>query len=304
MVNLDIIQSDNAKVASVDQASWHLSAISNREISGAEYHHNPEIGEDTWGYVLDTGVRVTHSEFEGRAEHGFSAFDENYDDTAGHGTHVAGSIAGKRYGVTKKANIVNVKVFDGLSTTNDAILQGIEWAIDDIIAKNRTGKAVMNMSFGSGKNSIFNDLIKEGLENDIISFVAAGNEMQDVANVSPAEYELSFTVGAIQPDWEIWASASRGGSNFGEEINIMAPGAEITSAWIGSDTELETINGTSMATPHVAGLALYAISEHSITTAKELWDHLIDNGTPNVIGGELKGSPNLLANNGNSKQDS
>ena len=291
-----------------DAVPWHLAAISNRDNKGSVFHHESNGGNGTWAYVVDSGIRASHSEFEDRAEAGWSGYDDDGSDPSGHGTHVAGLIAGKTCGSAPKANVVGVKVFDLIGTETAILIEGIEWAINEIKTKDRIGKAVLNLSLSGQRldneeDDMMLNVLKEAADDNILSIVAAGNEASPAANVTPAFSNAVFTVGAIQPDYTIWRHGS-GGSNYGPEIDLMAPGAEIKSAYHHGDDSFYTTNGTSMATPLVAGLACYAMSVHGITDIVDLRKHLIDNGTPDVLGGDLRDSPDLLANNGNDMQES
>jgi len=302
---IDYIEGDileTRDVVTQEDAPWGLGAISHRVPGSDEYIYDEAAGEATFAYVVDSGIRETHEQFEGRATAAWTAFDGDHEDTNGHGTHVAGTIAGRDYGVAKKAHVLAAKVSQGADSSTSIIVDGISWAIDDIIARNRTGKAVVNLSLGGGRSLVLDDLINDGVARGVVIVAAAGNENQPVSNVSPAAAESAITVGAVNSDFEIWVDHKKQGSNFGPEIDIFAPGVNVVSAGIASDKAKVALTGTSMASPHVAGLVLYAMSVDGICGVEAITERLLENGTPGVIRGDLRGSVNLIANNGNSEQ--
>ncbi|CAI6090477.1 hypothetical protein V2G26_005958 [Clonostachys chloroleuca] len=279
-------------------ATWGLRSISHRQPGGDNYIYDENAGADTYAYVIDSGIRITHEEFEGRAEQAWTAYGDDHEDKIGHGTHCAATIGGKNYGVTKKTKLIGVKVFDQNSTTTSIIIEGIAWAFDDIIAKNRVGKAVLSMSLGGTYSPTMNRILKNAARHGIIPVAAAGNDAQDISKGSPSSAEGVITVGAIDSDWTVYEK-----SNFGKNLSLYAPGVMIESAGHTNDTSIVKKTGTSMACPHVAGLALYAMTVDGITGTDNVKKHLLKNATPDKIYGDLNGSPNLIANNGNSQQE-
>ncbi|KND91060.1 Alkaline proteinase [Tolypocladium ophioglossoides CBS 100239] len=278
-------------------APWGLGTISHRTSGSTDYIHDTNAGLNTFAYVVDTGVRLTHQEFEGRAVFGYTAFPGDTADTFGHDTHVAGTIGGKTYGVAKKAQIVAVKVFQGSSSATSIILQGFNWAANDIVAKGRANNSAINMSLGGSKSEAFNSAVNAASSKGVLSIVAAGNEAQDAANVSPASAATAVAVGALDSSWSIASY-----SNFGTTLKIFAPGSNVLSAWYRSDTDTNTISGTSMATPHTVGLALNAISVHGVTGVAGITNFLKSTATKDKVTGAIKGSPNAIGNNNNSAQ--
>ncbi|CAM1500527.1 Fc.00g096890.m01.CDS01 [Cosmosporella sp. VM-42] len=278
-------------------ATWGLGTVSQRAKGYSYYLYDSLAGSNTYAYVVDTGVRITHSEFEGRATTAYTAFPGKWDDTQGHGTHVAGIIAGKTYGVAKNAQIVGVKVFDGSGTTTTSVVMGgIDWAINDIIGHSRTASAVINLSISGGKSSSLNKLIDTAFKSGVITVVAAGNSGATAQNYSPASALRAITVGAIDSNWNMASF-----SNFGSNVKIFAPGVGVVSAWLDSDTATAMLDGTSMACPHVAGLVLYGFSVNQIASAGILtW--LQKTSTAKRIVGGVRGSANLIGNNGNTLQ--
>jgi len=243
-------------------APWGISRISQESPSGsgdsnnisATYEYDSSAGEGVTAYVIDTGVNIAHKEFEGRAEFGTNTAGGSDEDGQGHGTHVAGTIAGRTFGVAKKASIVAVKVLDDNgSGTNAGVIAGVEWVAQD--ARRRRGKAVANMSLGGTFSAAVNAAVEAVIEDGITFGVAAGNENVDAANSSPASVSTAITVGATDPD-----DSRAVYSNFGSTVDIFAPGTDIESAWIGSTSATNVISGTSMACPHVVGLAAYLIA--------------------------------------------
>ncbi|KAM0345552.1 hypothetical protein ACHAPU_006481 [Fusarium lateritium] len=278
-------------------APWGLGTVSHRVKGSTSYIYDTNAGSGTFAYIVDTGIRATHSEFEGRAQAVYTAFSGDNADSAGHGTHVAGTIAGKTYGVSKKATIQAVKVFQGSSSSTSIILAGFNWAANDIISKGRTTKSVVNMSLGGGYSASFNNAIESASGSGIISAIAAGNDGANAANTSPASAPSAITVGAIDSNWAIASY-----SNYGTVLDIFGPGTNVLSAWYTSNTATNTISGTSMATPHIAGLVLYGISVNGVSGVSGVTNWLKTTATSGKITGSLRSSPNLIGNNGNSAQ--
>jgi oryzin len=255
-------------------APWGLSSMSHKaaNTSGSDYVYDSVAGEGTFAYIIDTGmiwrqllhnsvetnmdtgVLDTHEEFEGsRAIKGYNAVpDVPFEDVDGHGTHVAGTICGKTYGVAKKASCVSIKVFNGGSASTETILNAYEWAVNDITEQGREATAVISMSLGGSFSEAENNALEAAYDSGILTVVAAGNDGEDASDYSPASSPNAITVGAYD------SSNTRADfSNYGEVVDIFGPGVAIESAWIGGDDATESLDGTSMATPHIAGLALY-----------------------------------------------
>ncbi|KAL1916728.1 uncharacterized protein VTP21DRAFT_5432 [Calcarisporiella thermophila] len=272
-----------------EDAPWGLVRISHRDnpiASGIrEYVYDPNGGAGQVVYILDTGVNIKHEEFEGRARIGKTFYEGTGEDDLGHGTHVAGIVGGKTYGVAKKAEIVSVKVLgpDGSGSTS-TIIAGLEW-----VNKNADkGKSVVNMSLG-GPRSIALDLaVREVTNNNTIVVVAAGNSNFDSCFFSPAGSPGVISVAATQED-----DKRASYSNFGFLCTtLFAPGTQIPSAWIGSTTEVKTISGTSMASPHVAGAVAVMLGREGPLTPSQVKKRLQDNATKNKVSDAR--SPNLL----------
>jgi oryzin len=242
---------------------------------------------------VDSGIRTSHEDFGGRAELGYNVFNDSGVDTLGHGTHVAGTVIGSKYGVAKKARAVGVKVFQSTGTSMSTILKGYDWAIDDIISKGLQNSSVINLSLGGGFSEAFHEALTDATAAGILSIVAAGNDDMDADLYSPASSPKALTVGAMDKKFSRFVL-----SNWGEPLDIFAPGVDVLSADISSDTAASFKTGTSMAAPHVAGMALEAISVHGITGPEAITKHILKNGLRGVVKGNLKGSVNLMANLG------
>ncbi|RGP66200.1 hypothetical protein FLONG3_8929 [Fusarium longipes] len=279
-------------------STWGLGTISHRKKGFTNYYYHKSSGSDSYAYVVDSGVRTTHKEFQGRAKRGWTAFRKDHTDRLGHGTHVAGILIGKTYGVAKKAKVISVKVFQGDSADLSVIMAGIEWAVNDIIKKKRQEFSVINLSLGvNGVSAALNDIIKNAAKAGVIVVVAAGNQGKPAKMTSPASAPQAITVGAIDSNWKIpsW-------SNYGSVVDVLAPGVDIISAsWL-SDTGTYIEDGTSMACPHVAGLVLYAQSVYGIVGVDTTTKFITKYATNNKIVGARRGSPNRVANNNNIAQ--
>ncbi|KAH6986347.1 peptidase S8/S53 domain-containing protein [Ilyonectria sp. MPI-CAGE-AT-0026] len=276
-------------------STWGLGSISHRKPGYREYVYESSAGRGTWAYVVDTGVYTAHAEFEGRAFPGYNAVpNTKMADTNGHGTHCAGIIASKTYGVAKKAKIMAVKVLDGSSSTTDIVLDGFMWAVSNITnTPGRAANAVISLSLGGGKSAAFNAAIGAAYKRGVLVVAAAGNSNVDAALSSPGSAPGALTVGASDKD-DNRASFS----NYGSVVDLFAPGLAITSLGITSKTATATMSGTSMSCPHVAGLALYLKAKESIVSPGATTTRIKNLATKNVIIGPGIGSPNRLAYNG------
>ncbi|PYH79294.1 Allergen Asp f 13 [Aspergillus uvarum CBS 121591] len=278
-------------------APWGLGCISHRGQNSTDYIYDDSAGIATYAYIVDTGILSSHDEFGGRVLLAYNAAGGQHVDGVGHGTHVAGIIGGRTYGVAKRATLVSVKVFVGESSSTSVILDGFNWAVNDIVSKNRTSKSVINMSLGGSYSSTFNDAVENAFDEGVLSIVAAGNENRDASRTSPASAPDAVTVAAINR-----RNSRSNFSNYGSFVDIFAPGEDILSSWIGSDTTTRSISGTSMATPHVAGLTMYLMALENLSTPAAVTARLKALATRNVVT-NTAGSPNLLAYNGNGRAD-
>lgn len=284
-------------------APWGLARISHRERltfgTFSKYLYSTDGGEGVDVYVIDTGTNIEHVDFEGRANWGKTIPTNDDDlDGNGHGTHCSGTIAGHKYGVAKKANIYAVKVLgsNGSGTMSD-VVKGVEWAVTRHLeqvkaAKDGSGKkgfkgSAANMSLGGGKSVALNLAVNAAVDAGIHFAVAAGNDNRNSCNYSPAAAEKAVTVGA-----STLADERAYFSNFGKCNDIFAPGLNILSAWTGSKYATNIISGTSMASPHIAGLLAYFLSlqpdqdsAYSVAeiTPKHLKNTLISVGTAGTL---------------------
>jgi len=259
-INNDTLASPDIKVQK--GAPWGLARISHRNklslSTFTKYEYAANAGDGVDVYVIDTGIYVEHKDFEGRAYWGRTVPENDVDEDAnGHGTHCAGTIASKTYGVAKKAHVIAVKVLgsNGSGTMSD-VVAGVEWAAEQAQVKAKSGKvkgSVANMSLGGGKSPSLDNTVNAATKVGLHFAVAAGNENRDACNSSPAAAEEAFTTGASTiGDERAYFS------NFGPCVDGFAPGLNIKSTW--NDGSVNTISGTSMASPHVAGVLAYLLS--------------------------------------------
>jgi subtilisin family serine protease len=286
--NVDYIQQDARVEASTLQSSptWGLDRIDQRALplSGG-YSYTP-TGAGVNAYIIDTGIRFAHNEFGGRAVSGYDAIDGGTaDDCNGHGTHVAGTVGGSTYGVAKGVKLYGVRVLDCQgSGTNSGVIAGMDW-----VTANRVLPAVVNMSLGGGASTAVDDATSRMIGAGVTVVVAAGNENQNACNVSPSRVAAAITVGATTR-----TDARASYSNFGSCVDIFAPGSGITSAWFNSNTATSTIDGTSMASPHVAGVAALYLQGTPAAVPATVVNAIITTATTGKVTGGGTGSPNLL----------
>jgi len=258
--------------------SWGLDRTDQRALPLSNSFTASAYGAGVDVYVVDTGVSTTHTDFSGRLRSGFSAINDGRgsNDCNGHGTHVAGTAAGTTYGVAKAASIIPVRVLDCAgSGSNTGVIAGLDW----IIANHSAGvAAVANMSLGGGASLALDTAVQNAINDGVVMAVAAGNSNANACNYSPARAANAITVGATDRT-DVRASYS----NFGSCLDIFAPGTSITSAWINSSTAINTISGTSMASPHVAGVAAALLSANPTLSPADISSMLRSSATPNVV---------------------
>ncbi len=267
--------------------SWGLDRVDQRNLPLNSSYSYTTTGSGVNVYVVDTGVRISHSTFGGRAVNGYDAVDNDNvaQDGNGHGTHVAGTIAGSQYGVAKNARIVGVRVLNNSgSGTLAGVVAGIDW-----VARNAVKPAVANLSLGGGANSSIDDAVRRAIAAGVTFAVAAGNSNANASGFSPARVGEAITVGATER-----TDARASYSNFGSILDIFAPGSSITSAWHTGDSATNTISGTSMATPHVAGAAARYLQSNPSATPAQVASYLIAQSTPSKVTSPGSGSPNRL----------
>jgi serine protease len=272
--------------ATQSNATWGLDRIDQRDLPLSSTYTYDTTASNVNAYVIDTGIRTTHSQFGGRAVSGFDAIDGGAaTDCNGHGTHVAGTVGGSTYGVAKGVRLVAVRVLDCQGNGTDAgVIAGIDW-----VTQNHVKPAVANMSLGGGASTALDNALRSSVAAGVTYVVAAGNESQNACNVSPARVAEAITVGSTT------SSDGRSSfSNFGTCLDLFAPGSSITSAWSTSDTATNTISGTSMASPHVAGVAALYLAANPTASPSAVASALIASSTPNKVTSAGSGSPNRL----------
>ncbi|KAI0892898.1 subtilisin-like protein [Annulohypoxylon nitens] len=273
--------------------TWGLGRISHRGAGIPTYVD--ENDDPTYAYMLDTGIRVTHQEFGGRATWGQNFIDGSQDvDDNGHGTHTAATVGGNTVGVNNSTRLIAVKVLDENSSGAwSGMIAGIQWAVKDAQSQGRITRSVINMSIGGPKYQPLNDCVKSAVDAGMTVVAAACNYGVDACTYSPASAPEAITVAAVdesdtRPNW----------SNYGACVDIFGPGDNIYSAWNDADTSYQVLSGTSMASPHVAGLITYLFSREFISGQVDVNNRLIELGTQNKVQNP-NGSPNLIAFNGN-----
>ncbi|MEJ2858328.1 MULTISPECIES: S8 family serine peptidase [unclassified Saccharothrix] len=283
-----VYQDGTARIADTQtNATYGIDRVDQRNLPlDTRYTYNTTASNVTT-YVLDTGIRKSHTEFEGRASYGYDFVDEDPEaqDCNGHGTHVSGTIGGKTWGVAKKTKLVAVRILGcGGSAPDSDGVEGIEW-----IARNAVKPAVVNGSFTFDTAGIGDEAIARLNAAGITFVVAAGNSSADACNTGPARNTKVIAVGATD-NQDNRASFS----NYGSCVDIFAPGNNITSASHSSDTGNATMSGTSMASPHVAGGAALYLSGNPSASPADVLKALADNATSGVVKNPGTGSPNKL----------
>jgi subtilisin family serine protease len=268
-------------------ADWGLDRIDQRSRSLSGTFRPTDDGSSVHAYVIDTGVRISHKQFRGRASYGydFVGHDRTASDCNGHGTHVAGTIAGATYGVAKRARIVAVRVLDcdGFGWMSD-IIDGVDW-----VTRHAIRPAVANMSLGGDTDPALDRAVARSIASGVTYTVAAGNDNVSAARQSPADVPSAITVGATDA-----VDRRASFSNFGALVDIFAPGVDITSASRASDTGTAVLSGTSMAAPHVAGAAALVLDAHPHWSPKRVRDYLVTHATTGRVTNRGSGSPNRL----------
>ncbi|HEY0591504.1 MAG TPA: S8 family serine peptidase, partial [Thermoanaerobaculia bacterium] len=275
--------------ASQSGATWGLDRIDQRDLPlNSTYTYN-YTGSGVKAYIIDTGILASHTQFGGRVASGYTAISDGRGttDCNGHGTHVAGTVGGSTYGVAKSVTLVPVRVLDcNGSGTNSGVIAGVDW----VTSNHGAGQpAVANMSLGGGASSALDTAVRNSIADGVTYAVASGNSNADACTSSPARVAEAITVNSSTS-----TDARSSFSNWGTCTDIFAPGSSITSAWYTSTTATNTISGTSMATPHVTGVAALYLEQNAAASPSTVWGAIRDSSTPNKITSAGTGSPNRL----------
>jgi subtilisin family serine protease len=272
----------------VSAASWGLDRIDQRSRPLNGTYSYTDTGAGVRAYILDTGVNTSHVEFQGRASHGRDFVDNDGDasDCHGHGTHVAGTVAGRTYGVARNAWVVAVRVLncEG-SGTWGGIIAGLDW-----VAANAPRPAVANLSLGGSRNQAVDDAVARLTASGVTVVVAAGNSYGNACNYSPAAAPSAITVGATTS-----GDKRASYSNYGTCLDLFAPGSSIVSAWgTGGNSATRTASGTSMASPHVAGVAALYLEDLPGASPSTVTGAIVAKATTGKLKSTGSGSPNRL----------
>lgn len=290
--SLDYTQEERSPLAVVTQsgATWGLDRIDQASLPlNGLYTYSSQAGAGVDVYVIDTGILTTHNDFGGRAAFAFTAITgESNSDLNGHGTHCAGTIGGTTYGVAKQANLKAVKVLSGSgSGSTTGVIAGVNFVSNNKVSSRGN---VASMSLGGGASTTLDQAVQNSIAGGVVYAIAAGNDNSNACNYSPARVSTAVTVGATTN-----TDARSSFSNYGTCVDIFAPGSSITSDWIGSNTATNTISGTSMATPHVAGvLALYLSTNGVNLTPASVKSAIVAQATSGKVTNPGTGSPNQL----------
>lgn len=269
--------------------TWGLDRIDQRNLPLDNQYVYNYTGAGVKVYTIDTGIRTTHNEFGGRVAGGYNATGDNngYNDCNGHGTHVSGTIGGSTYGVAKGVTFYAVRVLgcNGSGPTSD-VIEGVDWVTSQHTGSN---PAVANMSLGGSPSNSMDNAVINSINDGVFYAIAAGNSNANACNYSPARVAAAITVGATNSN-----DTRSSFSNYGSCLDVFAPGENITSAWYTSDSATNTISGTSMASPHVAGVAALWLQANPSDSPAATGAQIVSTATPGVVGNPGSGSPNLL----------
>ncbi|ALG15649.1 S8 family peptidase [Kibdelosporangium phytohabitans] len=267
--------------------SWGIDRIDQRNLPLDNSYTYSTSASNVSAYIIDTGIRVTHQTFGGRAKPGFDAITSggNANDCHGHGTHVAGTVGGKEYGVAKAVNLFAVRVLDcNGSGTTAQVVAGIDW-----VTANAVKPAVANMSLGGGADATLDAAVQKSIASGVTYAIASGNSNANACNYSPARVPEGITVNASTN-----TDGRASFSNYGTCTDIFAPGQNIVSSWNTNDTATNNISGTSMAAPHVAGGAALYLADNPSASPQQVRDALVNAASDGKITSPGTGSPNKL----------
>ena len=285
--NVEYVEQDGVASAVVTQsnATWGIDRTDQSALPLSGTYTYVTTASNVHAYIIDTGVRADHVDFGGRAKMVYNSAGGKNTDCNGHGTHVAGTVGGSTYGIAKGVKLYGVKVLNCQgSGTWSGVISGMDW-----VAANHVKPAVANLSLGGSYNQSVNDAATRLSNSGVFTAIAAGNDNVDACNYSPASAANVTTVAASTS-----TDAKASYSNFGSCVEIYAPGSSITSAWSTSSTATKTISGTSMATPHVAGVAALYKATYGDASWSTVNNWLTNNATVGKITGNVSGTPNLL----------
>ncbi len=289
--NPKVLSVENDTIMKIDATTqsnpdWGLDRIDQKSLPLNSSYSYTQTGSGVTAYIVDTGILSTHQQFTGRVLAGYTAISDGKgtNDCNGHGTHVAGTVGGSTYGVAKNVNLVPVRIFgcDGSGASSN-VIAGLDW-----ILKNGKKPAVVNMSLGGSANASLDTAVENLFNNGYVMVVAAGNSNTDACSSSPARVSKAVTVAATD------ATDTRASySNYGSCVDIFAPGSQINSSWIGGNTATKVLNGTSMATPHVAGVVAEMLQSTPTAAPDTVSTTLINQASSNMVKNP-SGSPNRL----------
>jgi subtilisin family serine protease len=285
---VDYIEEDSVFELNATQtgATWGLDRVDQRARPLSTTYNYTSTGTSVHAYVIDTGIRRAHTQFTGRVGNHFDAITSGgtAEDCQGHGTHVSGTVGGTIHGVAKAVTLHPVRVFGCTgSTTTAAIVAGVNW-----VTANRVLPAVANMSLGGGISTAMESAITSSINAGVTYVVAAGNSSTNACNTSPARMPAAITVAASDS-----SDRHASFSNSGSCVDLYAPGVSIVSTYINSNTSTASLSGTSMASPHVAGVVARYLQSGNQTPAA-VSSHIIATSTSGVITGVPSGTPNRL----------
>jgi subtilisin family serine protease len=285
--NVAYVEQDQVMTADATQsnATWGLDRVDQTSLPLSGTYTYNTTASTVYAYIIDTGILTSHTQFGTRAANVYDALGGNGQDCNGHGTHVAGTVGGSTYGIAKGVKLRGVRVLNcSGSGSTSGIISALDW-----LRTNHVKPAVANMSLGGGYSSSLNTAVNNLASAGVFMAVAAGNESQNACNVSPASAANATTVAASDK-----TDTRASFSNYGSCVDLYAPGVSITSAWYSSTTATNTISGTSMATPHVAGVAALYKATYGDASYSTIRSWLTNNSSAGKIKSNPTGTPNRL----------